>query len=273
MKIVMTLLVRNEEDIIKENLEYHLEHGVDFFVITDHRSTDATSSILNKYRKYGIADVLKFKDDIYPQAAWVTSMARHAATQYKADWVINSDADEFWNYQGGNLKDYFNKLESNICRVHVKRFDFFFHPYKYGNFYESMLFRETVRRWTKCCHRGIDDIRVEMGNHHALSETFDKAGFTEIHADDTFNVFHYPVRDIYKYRQRIIDFNVTINNTPGLDAHAAFHWRMALESIKNGTYEQFVDCFVLNSEKINSGIRNGSLIFDDTMQKLLHNVC
>src|SRR4030042_3882175 len=116
MKIVMTLLVRNEGDIIQENIEYHLNNGVDFFIITDHRSTDATSSILNRYRRYGVAEVIRINDDIYPQAAWVTNMARHAAAQYKADWVINCEADEFWNYQKGNLKDFFNSLDANICQ-------------------------------------------------------------------------------------------------------------------------------------------------------------
>jgi len=34
IKIVMTLLVRNEEDIIRENIEFHLSQGVSFFIAT-----------------------------------------------------------------------------------------------------------------------------------------------------------------------------------------------------------------------------------------------
>ena len=37
-------------------------------------------------------------------------MARFAATELEADWVINSDADEFWWPRGGTLKDVFETI-------------------------------------------------------------------------------------------------------------------------------------------------------------------
>jgi hypothetical protein len=40
MRLVMTLLVRDEIDIIRQNIEFHLRHGVDFVIGTDNGSTD-----------------------------------------------------------------------------------------------------------------------------------------------------------------------------------------------------------------------------------------
>ena len=46
MRIVLTLAVRDEADIIQANIRYHLDAGVDLVVATDHRSSDGTTEIL-----------------------------------------------------------------------------------------------------------------------------------------------------------------------------------------------------------------------------------
>ena len=46
MRIVMTLVVRDEVDIVEAWLAYHLARGVDLVIATDHRSIDGTTDIL-----------------------------------------------------------------------------------------------------------------------------------------------------------------------------------------------------------------------------------
>ena len=53
MRVVETLVVRDEADIVDEQLTYHLNAGVDFVIATDHESRDGTSEILESYARQG----------------------------------------------------------------------------------------------------------------------------------------------------------------------------------------------------------------------------
>src|SRR3974390_1036225 len=101
----MTLLVRDEEDIVRANIEFHLAQGVDFILATDNLSQDRTADILLEYERAGRMEYVREIDDTYVQHIWVTRMARRAHVEYGADWVINCDADEFWWPRYGNLKE------------------------------------------------------------------------------------------------------------------------------------------------------------------------
>jgi hypothetical protein len=105
MRLVMTLLVRDEADVIDTHIAYHLAAGVDCVIATDHRSVDGTTEILESYARDGHVHLIRRDDEHIQQSAWMTEMARLAATEHGADWVLNSDADEFWWPAAASLKD------------------------------------------------------------------------------------------------------------------------------------------------------------------------
>jgi hypothetical protein len=179
VKLVMTLLARNEADIIDAQLAFHLHAGVDYVIATDNRSDDGTTEILERYQRAGLLHLIREEGDDMRQEEWVTRMARLAATDFGADWVINSDADEFWWPRGGTLKDVLGLVPERFGVVRGCWRHFLPRPGGDADFAERM----TVRLCTpaapgdkstiyhahqKVAHRADPEVRVESGNHNAI---------------------------------------------------------------------------------------------------------
>ena len=105
MKLVVTVLARDEADVIDAQVAFHLNAGADLVVATDNNSRDGTTELLEAYAREGVVHLIHEPTEGLRQNEWVTRMARLAATDFGADWVINTDADEFWWPRGGSLKD------------------------------------------------------------------------------------------------------------------------------------------------------------------------
>ena len=79
----MTLLARDEADIVAPWLDFHLNAGADFVVATDNRSQDGTTEVLERYAREGHVHLIREPGDDLRQDEWVTRMARLAATQHR----------------------------------------------------------------------------------------------------------------------------------------------------------------------------------------------
>ncbi|HAS32610.1 MAG TPA: glycosyltransferase, partial [Microbacterium sp.] len=92
----MTLMVRDEADIIAAMIEHHLSQGVDLIIATDNGSVDGTREILADYAASGRVEVHDYLAHDKNQTGVVSEMASRAASEHAATWVINADADEFF---------------------------------------------------------------------------------------------------------------------------------------------------------------------------------
>ena len=103
MKLVMTLVVRDDADVLDAQLAFHLHAGVDFVIATDHGSRDGSAEILESYAREGCLRRLIEQGEAR-EAEWVNAMARLAVSD-GADWVIDARPGEFWWPRGESLKD------------------------------------------------------------------------------------------------------------------------------------------------------------------------
>jgi glycosyltransferase involved in cell wall biosynthesis len=101
--IVAVMMVRNEADIIRINLLYHLASGIDQVLVIDNGSTDQTAAILEEFADTRRVHVFP-RPGAFHQAETTTEFAREAFLR-GAQWVLPTDADEFWHTPGGRLRD------------------------------------------------------------------------------------------------------------------------------------------------------------------------
>ena len=175
--LCMTMMVRDEADIIRPVIEHHLAQGVDRLIVTDNGSVDGTREILESFGD----DIDLRHDPVHrkQQFSVVTAMAREAYTRYHADWVINADADEFWVPRGDGLtlREVFDRLDPGIRTFAVPVIDMTGAPAAAGSGLQRLTLRDTRplsrlhelglrdHSTPDAVHIGQPEIEVAQGNH------------------------------------------------------------------------------------------------------------
>ena len=268
----MTLLVRDEEDILESNLDFHLAMGVDFVIVTDHRSVDATPEILERYRQAGIATVLREDAPTYDQTRWVTMMARMAHDR-GASWVINSDADEFWWPTTGNLRSALTEVSDDYDIVTVHRTDFPPVPDETGPFFARMIYREVTSSNllgkplpAKVCHRARPDITVAQGNHavtgHGLGPAVD---------DGRLEILHFPLRTYAQFERKITSGGAAYE-AEGSPPGVGETWRHAYHLWRRGELRDLYDGRILDAQRLADGLAAGAIVVDTRLKETIEEI-
>ena len=236
MKLVMTLLVRDEEDIVADNLDFHLAQGVDEVIVTDNGSVDGTLEILRAYEARGVVRIIVEPTDDYSQGRWVTRMARMAATEHKADWVINNDADEFWWPREGTLRTLFEGLGGDVGAVVGHRTNFVPRPEDDRPYWERMTLRERESLNPvgkplppKLAHRAHPEIVVVQGNHRIKGPDVG----SEVD-DGSIEILHFPMRSYAQFENKIVKGGRAYARNKELPEKTGRTWRRLYETWEEG---------------------------------------
>jgi glycosyltransferase involved in cell wall biosynthesis len=180
--IALITMIKDEDDVIYDNLVWHFCIGFRKFVIIDNNSTDNTRLLVEKFKKQvaSNANVVIIDDPIieYIQSQKTTGAMLFAHSIWpKVDWIFPVDADEFW-YPNIELRSILNKVPSDIDVILTLQYDHV--PIESGenmsysgNFYKDIPYRMKYfyGGLGKVALRPDMDIIIEQGNHLASSRT------------------------------------------------------------------------------------------------------
>ncbi|HET7743904.1 MAG TPA: glycosyltransferase family 2 protein [Gaiellaceae bacterium] len=102
MRIVSIVGAGDDAALLDAHLAFHLNAGVDLVLAID-GGDDATGEILAAYERDGV--VRRMSTGAHGSSDVRSELARRAVAEHDAEWVLSSDADEFWWPRGESLKD------------------------------------------------------------------------------------------------------------------------------------------------------------------------
>lgn len=225
MRFVVTVMVRDEADIIAAFVEHHLAQGADLIIATDNGSVDGTTEILQRYADLGILEL--HHDPVFrkQQHAVVTAMARRAFTEHGTDWVINADADEFWVPVDKRLtlRSALEAIPTSLETFTVPVTNLVGPPALRGSGVDRLLWRDMrtaeqlqavgiyAQPTADAIHRGDPDIVVAQGNHFVSLKSTGRP-------DPAFEleVLHLPWRSWLQYERRVVNTGRSYEANPDL---------------------------------------------------------
>lgn len=261
-QLIMSILCRNEVDIIEANIKTHASLGVDGFVVMDNGSTDGTRERLSELAQQYNLHIIDQPSQTYQQAKWMKQLALYARDKMHARWVISNDADEFWIPENGDLKSHLLAKDSVVT---VKRSNMLLTEEALtGGYHFSQADHRVL--YPICYDREVqksDDqismllvpispkvivnpkglIKLSGGNHRAkhVGKVFSARHELGIH------VYHYPIRSFSQFEANIKhrEALLTLPN-----ARMGDHYRRWVRIYQAGALHQEFERFVLSPEQL-----------------------
>lgn len=283
MKLGMTIVCRDEADIIEDNLRFHHRSGVDQFVVVDNGSVDGTCEILDRLRWSLPVEILHEAAHTRVLDTWVMR-AVDRLRSHGCTWVIPNDADEFWWTRDMDLKvaltDQYDVVSCGRANflptaAQVRRADY--------RFYHNRL-RVAAAWGTDTRH---PDSRVPIGRPTLWSPVGNKVacrldGLSSLafgnHAAEhsrgreivsrDISILHFPVRTYGQFERKVQKHGEDFAQTDYGDSMKSWHLRRLWSFYERGLLREEYDANCPGEEAVTRACADGLLVDDDRAREL-----
>jgi len=297
-RLVMTILCKDEKDIIEANIRVHAALGVDAFAVMDNLSTDGTREILESLKEEFELHVIDQRDPVYKQSEWMTELAYYARERLGADWVISNDADEFWIPSSTrSLKEILARKGSvltchrynMLLEEHARSEDFKFYdgalrvdnPIYYHN--EQLSKENATIVLSKIGPKVIVNphglLKVKGGNHRAKHVSLQSwinymKPYDKLKKVNEINVYHYSMRGWKHFENNIINRKRLLEEHENV--RMGNHYRRWVELYNQGTLETEFEKFIFKADEIDVLKKFGVICHDshpgDIIRRIIEGV-
>lgn len=269
--IVLTMMVRDEIDIVESMLLHHVQQGVDVFIITDNGSVDGTWEVLEEFARHHQVDLRQDPVHRKQQSSVVTTMARDAYSQWGADWVINADADEFWKPLdvSKTLREVISTYSQDIGAFPVDVVNLTGEPARNGTSFARLAYRDRrtetqlhqvglrAQPTHNCLHVGAPDVEVIQGNHWTSIPWGERPD-----AALDIEVLHVPWRSWRQYKSKILNMGKSYMDNPDATPSPNHHGMRDYQRLLDGSLEAHYIVRHPSADDLEIGTANGSFAYE-----------
>lgn len=271
-------MVKDEEDIIFENLVWHFTLGFRKFIIINNNSTDNTRKLVEKFAELtqNQAKVFIIDDPImeYIQSRITTGAYEFAKFVWpELEWVFPVDADEFW-VPTQSLETILANIPKNIdalfvsCAKHLA-------TQEYYDFAEGLKFFEKIPYRQKSLSIGLgkialrtsnENIIIAQGNHSVesklpkfLAKKLKLAGQIKYIGGNSLGLHmtEYPMRSISQAHRKLVNgakANIAAQKLGYIGQDQGTHWSSYAEDLNKfgneAARKRFEESFIAHEKAI-----------------------
>ena len=196
-------------------------------------------------------------------------MARLAATEHGADWVINADADEIWWPAAGDLHTCLAAVPASCDVLLAPRFNFLPRPENAESWHRRLRWRSTtsvnhdgVALGPKACHRASPEAVVAVGNDAVEHPV------RGVCTDQGLDILHFPMRTYVEFANKIAKGGAALARNPDLPVEIGFVWGELHQRLQDGRLTEDWETWTVRDEALTDQLAVGAAVEDSRVTDL-----